>query len=228
MTWKSSQLIKGHAFIKSSETVSKSNKLSEKCLITFRILCVWISGTGCQLCLSTIKKYPNGKLTMLIEIGNTYSVYQRTLHTFVEVTIFAHGKDTKVQAESVWRSGRFLVRIEDETEQEHLQTALFIEVENEDPEDFRSDVFTNIEFQDSWNGTIPFLTCVGTGWKDNKQKVEFIQKYKDALGNENESFDSIDDWLSEQGFTDEESMYYIEDGVTVELITGDDELEPIV
>ena len=165
---------------------------------------------------------------MLIEIGNTYSVYHRTQHTFVEVTIFAHGKDTKVQAESVWRSGGFLIRIEDETEREHLQTAMFIEIENEDPEDFRSDVFTNIKFQDSFNGTIPFLTCVGTGWKGDEQKDEFIQKYKDALEDENEDFESINEWLSEQGFTNEESMYYIEDGVTVELITGDDELEPIV
>ena len=174
------------------------------------------------------KKCPNGQLTMLIEIGNTYSVYHRTQHTFVEVTIFAHGKDTKVQAESVWRSGGFLIRIEDETEREHLQTAMFIEIENEDPEDFRSDVFTNIKFQDSFNGTIPFLTCFGTGWKGDEQKDEFIQKYKDALEDENEDFESINEWLSEQGFINEESMYYIEDGVTVELITGDDELEPIV
>ena len=165
---------------------------------------------------------------MLIEIGYTYSVYQRTQHTFVEVTIFAHGKDTKVQAESVWRSGGFLVRIEDETEREHLQNAMFIEGENEDPEDFRSDVFTNIEFQDNYNGTVPFLTCVGDGWKDSEQKEEFIQKYKDALEDEHEDFEDVDEWLSEQGFTEKESMYYIEDGVTVELMTGDDGLDPMV
>ena len=165
---------------------------------------------------------------MLIEIGKTYSVYQRTQHTFVEVTIFAHGKDTKVQAESVWRSGGFLVRIEDESEREHLQNAILIACENEDPEDFQSDVFTNIEFQDNYNGTVPFLTCVGDGWKDSKQKEEFIQKYKDALEDEHEDFEDVDEWLSEQGFTEKESMYYIEDGVTVELMTGDNELNPIV
>ena len=165
---------------------------------------------------------------MLIEIGNTYSVYQHTQHTFVEVTIFALGKDTKVQAESVWRGGGFLVRIEDESEREHLQNAVFIEGENEDPEDFQSDVFTTIEFQDNYNGTVPFLTCVGDGWKDSKQKEEFIQKYKNALEDEHEDFEDVDEWLSEQGFTEKESMYYIEDGVTVELMTGDDELDPIV
>ncbi len=69
------------------------------------------------------------------------------------------------------------MRIEDETERKHLQNAMFIECENEDPEDFRSDVFTNIEFQESNNGTVPFLTCVGVGWKDSMQKEEFIQKY---------------------------------------------------
>ena len=175
-----------------------------------------------------MKKCLNGKPAMLIELGNTYSVYQRTQHTFVEVTIFAHGKDTKVQAESVWRGGGFLVRIEDKSEREHLQNAIFIECENEDPEDFQSDVFTNIEFQDNYNGTVPFLTCVGDGWKDSKQKEEFIQKYKDALEDEHEDFEDVDEWLSEQGFTEKESMYYIEDGVTVELMTGDDELDPIV
>ena len=175
-----------------------------------------------------MKKCPDVEPAMLIKIGNTYSVYQSTQNTFVEITIFAHGEDTRVQAESVWQSGRFLLRIEDETERKHLQSAVFIEVENEDPEDLRSDIFTNIEFQDSCNGTIPFLTCVGTGWQDDKQKDQFIRKYKDALEDENEDFDSINEWLSEQGFTAEESMYCIEDGVTVELITGDDELDPIV
>ena len=104
---------------------------------------------------------------MLIEIGNTYSVNQRIQYTFIEITIFARGDDTKIQAESVWQNGGFLVRVEDETEREHLQTALFIEGENEDPEDFRSDVFTNIKFQNSYHGTIPFLTCIGKGWKDD-------------------------------------------------------------
>ena len=120
------------------------------------------------------------------------------------------------------------MRIEDESEREHLQNALFIEGENEDPEDFQSDVFTNIEFQDNYNGTVPFLTCVGDGWKDSEQKEEFIQKYKDALEDEHDDFDGIDEWLSEQGFAEKESMYYIEDGVTVELMTGDDGLDPMV
>ena len=164
---------------------------------------------------------------MLIEIGNTYSVNQRTQYTFVEITIFAHGEDTKIQAESVWQHGGFLVRVEDETEREHLQTALFIEGENEDPEDFRSDVFTNIKFQDSYNGTIPFLTCIGAGSKDDEQKDRFIQKYKVALEENDEDFHNIDEWLSEQGFTDEESMYYIEDGVTVRIMTGEEELKTL-
>ena len=162
---------------------------------------------------------------MLIEIGNTYSVNQRTQYTFVEITIFAHGEDTRIQAESVWQNGGFLIRVEDETEREHLQTALFIEGENEDPEDFRSDVFTNIKFQNSYHGTIPFLTCIGKGWKDDEQKDKFIQKYKIALEEKDEDFQSVDEWLSEQGFTDEESMYYIEDGVTVKVMTKEEELK---
>ena len=57
---------------------------------------------------------------MLIKIGNTYSVNQRTQYTFVEITIFAHREDTKIRAESVWQNGGFLVRVADETEREHL------------------------------------------------------------------------------------------------------------
>ena len=165
---------------------------------------------------------------MLIEIAKTYSVCQRIQYTFVKVTIFAHGKDTKLQAESVWGSGGFLLRIEDESEREHLQNAIFIEGENEDPEDFQSDVFTNIKLQDSYNGTVPFLTCVGDGWRDSKQKENFIQKYKNALEDKDEDFEEVDEWLLEQGFTENESMYYIEDGVTVKLMTGGDQLDPMV
>ena len=71
------------------------------------------------------------------------------------------------------------------------------------------------------------MTCIGTGWKNEDQKSEFIQKYKDALENDDEDFDGIDEWMSEQGFSDDECHYYIEDGVVVELMTGDDELEPM-
>ena len=163
----------------------------------------------------------------LIKIGKTYSVRQRARYTFVQTEIFVHGMNTKVYAESVWRSGGFLVRIEDETEREHLRNAVFIEGESEDTEDFRSDVFSNIEFQDSYNGTVPFLTCVGDGWKSEKQKEVFIQRYKGALEDEDEDFDDVGKWLSEQGFTNEQSMYFIEDGVTVTLMTGDDELQPM-
>ena len=163
---------------------------------------------------------------MLIEIGKTYSVYQRTRHAFVEVTIYTHGDETKVNAETVWRSGGFRVRIEDEREQEHLKNAIYLEGQNEDPEDFRSDVFTNIEFQDSYNGTAPTLTCFGTGWKSEEQKNEFIQKYKDAL-EDDDDYDNLDEWMSEQGFSDDDYHYYIEEGVVVELMTGDDELDPM-
>ena len=72
-------------------------------------------------------------------------------------------KRHKLQAESVWRVVA-LVRIEDESEREHLQNAIFIEGENEDPK-ISIDVFTNIELQDNYNGTVPFLTCVGDGWR---------------------------------------------------------------
>ena len=63
----------------------------------------------------------------------------------------------------------------------HPQIASFIEKENEDPKDFQSNAFANIQFQNSYNGTIPFLTCIGKGWMDDKQKNKFIQKYKEAL-----------------------------------------------
>ena len=62
---------------------------------------------------------------MLIEIGKTYSVYQRTRHTFVEVVIYSHGDDTKVNAESVWRSGGFKVRIEDETKRASTKRCVY-------------------------------------------------------------------------------------------------------
>lgn len=163
----------------------------------------------------------------LIKIGKTYSVRQRARYTFVQTEIFVHGMNTKVSADSVWRSDGFLVKIMDETERKHLQNAVFIESENEDPEDFRSDIFSNIEFQDSYNGTVPFLTCVGDGWKSEKQKEVFIKRYKDALEDEDEDFGDVGKWLSEQGFTSEENMYYIEDGVKVRLMSCDDKLRPM-
>ena len=61
-------------------------------------------------------------------------------------------------------------------------------------------VFTNIEFQDSRQWHQP-ATCLGDGWKDDKQKEESIQSFKDALEDEDDDFEPAE-WLSEQGFKD--------------------------
>ena len=134
---------------------------------------------------------------------------------------FAHGKDTKVRAELVWQSGYILVRIEDEREQEHLQTAVFVEHGNEDRGDFQSDVLSNVEYRDSCNGTIPFLNRIGAGCRNAGQK------YKDPLDEKDEDCDIVDDQLSEQGFTHEERMYFTQDSVTMLLFTSDDEFKPL-
>ena len=42
-----------------------------------------------------------------------------------------------------------------------------------------------------------------------------------------ENFDGIDAWMLEQRFSDADLQYYIEDGVIVELMAEDDELEPM-
>ena len=57
---------------------------------------------------------------------------------------------------------------------------------------------------------------------------KFIQKYKNALEDVDEDFEKVEAWLSGQGFAEHDSMYYIEDGVKVELMTVDDELDPMV
>ena len=44
---------------------------------------------------------------------------------------------------------------------------------------------------------------------------------------DDENFDGIDAWMSEQGFSDADYYYYIEDGVIVELMARDNELGPM-
>jgi len=44
---------------------------------------------------------------------------------------------------------------------------------------------------------------------------------------DDENRDGIDAWMSKQGFSDDDYYYYIEDGVIVELMAGDDELGPL-
>ena len=43
---------------------------------------------------------------------------------------------------------------------------------------------------------------------------------------DDDAHDGIDAWMSKQGFSDDDYYYYIEDGVIVELMAGDDELDP--
>jgi len=54
-------------------------------------------------------------------------------------------------------------------------------------------VFTKIEFKDSYNTTVPLLTCVSDGWRGSKQSEEFIQKYKDAEEDEDEDLEEVEE-----------------------------------
>jgi hypothetical protein len=44
---------------------------------------------------------------------------------------------------------------------------------------------------------------------------------------DDKNFDGIDAWMSEQGFSDDDYHYFMEDGVIVKLMIVDDELEPM-
>ena len=74
------------------------------------------------------------------------------------------------------------------------------------------------------NGFHLVSVWVSSSFTSPYPKTRVVAMSKEA---DDENFDGIDAWMSGQGFSDADYHYYIEDGVIVELMVDDDELEPM-
>lgn len=158
-----------------------------------------------------------------IEIGKTYRVSAHTRKSFFEIEMFQHeDKGIRFNVETGYRNGSYLIRIENEDEREELQSTIYIEDKQEEPEIWDSDQFSNQECEDTIDPQGYEYTYHGKGW-DEQSSEEMTDEINEALEGD-EYFDPAD-YLSQNGWDSIDFVIQIHGGVHVEL--SDTELDPL-
>jgi len=141
---------------------------------------------------------------MIIEVGKTYSVFNKNRKTVVEVEMYRHKEESLkgVNTEIIWRSAEFTIEITSEEEAESLQDML------DGGSEFCTDCFDTFEMESCWDGCGEDLVPWTTAWSSGE--------FEDFLNEYNETDEGDETFLNEKGFEPMECIWYIANGIAVE------------
>ena len=152
---------------------------------------------------------------MNIEIGKTYAVSAYYKKSMTEIEQFMHEDGRMLNTEILWRNGTFIIRIEDEDEQEALQGTI-----GEDGEIWDYDDYSNIEMDSTFDGCSEDFVFYGNHFTEEEQEA-LEAEYEEQL--EGDDWVSRFDFLEEREFYSEGCNWQVHGGTEVEL--SDYELE---
>lgn len=166
---------------------------------------------------------------MKLEIGKTYAVSPQWKKSLVEIEMFKHRENNKcVNIETCWRSGTFYIRVEDQDELEELQSCMYVEGEQEEPEVWDYESYGNIEMGDTWDGCSEDWVFYGSGdteWKDGESEA-LEEQYQEDMDDDDNDFFGFYDWLEDKDYESLGCNYQIYNGVMIEQAPEEYELEP--
>lgn len=150
---------------------------------------------------------------MKIEIGKTYEVSAYCKKSLTEVEQFKNDEDKWINTEVLWRNGTFFITITNEEEANELQSCLYIEGEQEDPEEWDYDHYEEIELDSTFDGCSDDFVFIGKFFTENEQEA-LLEEYEEQL--EGDDWQSRYEFLEERGFESMGCCWYISGGVTAD------------
>jgi hypothetical protein len=132
---------------------------------------------------------------MKIEVGKTYEINAYFKKSMFEIEQFKNEETGQMlNTEIVWRNGTFFVKVMNEEEAEELQSCLYIEGEQEEPEIWDFESYEACEMDSTFDGCAEDFVFYGT---------YFTEEEQDQLNEDyDEQLDS-DDWVSRYEFLEE-------------------------
>lgn len=146
---------------------------------------------------------------MNIEIGETYAVSAYFKKSLTEIEMYRHEDGRGLNTEIDWRNGTFVIRIEDEDEQNALQESL-----GENGEIWDYDDYSNIEMDSTFDGCREEFVFYGNHFTEEEQEA-LEQEYEDQL--EEGDWQNRYEWLEERGFESQGCNWQIHGGTEVEI-----------
>lgn len=135
---------------------------------------------------------------MKIEVGKTYEINAYFKKSLFEIEQYKNEETGQMlNTEIMWRNGTFFVKVTNEEEAEELQSTLYIEGEQEEPEIWDFESFEECEMDSCFDGCAEDFVFYGS---------HFTEEEQDALNEEYDEQMESDDWVSRYEFLEEKGF----------------------
>ena len=132
---------------------------------------------------------------MKIEVGKTYEICAYFKKSMFEIEQFKNEETGQMlNTEIMWRNGTFFVKVMNEEEAEELQSCLYIEGEQEEPEIWDFESYEACEMDSMFDGCAEDFVFYGT---------HFTEEEQDQLNEDYDEQMDSDDWVSRYEFLEE-------------------------
>ena len=137
-------------------------------------------------------------LAMKIEVGKTYEINAYFKKSMFEIEQFKNEETGQMlNTEIMWRNGTFYVKVMNIEEAADLQSCLYIEGEQEEPEIWDFESFEACEMDSTFDGCSEDFVFYGH---------HFTEEQQDALNEEYDEQMESDDWVSRYEFLEEKGF----------------------
>ena len=137
-------------------------------------------------------------LAMKIEVGKTYEINAYFKKSMFEIEQFKNEETGQMlNTEIMWRNGTFYVKVMNIEEAADLQSCLYIEGEQEEPEIWDFESFEACEMDSTFDGCSEDFVFYGN---------HFTEEQQDALNEEYDEQMESDDWVSRYEFLEEKGF----------------------
>jgi hypothetical protein len=137
-------------------------------------------------------------LAMKIEVGKTYEINAYFKKSLFEIEQYKNEETGQMlNTEIMWRNGTFYVKVMNIEEAADLQSCLYIEGEQEEPEIWDFESFEECEMDSCFDGCSEDFVFYGH---------HFTEEQQDALNEEYDEQMESDDWVSRNEFLEEKGF----------------------
>ena len=157
---------------------------------------------------------------MKIEVGKTYEINAYFKKSMFEIEQFKNEETGQMlNTEIMWRNGTFYIKVMNEDEAEELQSCLYIEGEQEEPEIWDFESYEACEMDSTFDGCSEEFVFYGNHFTEEEQD-QLNEEFDEQM--ESDDWMSRYEWLEERGFDSWGCNWQVHGGI--EAVESDHEV----
>lgn len=157
---------------------------------------------------------------MKIEVGKTYEVNAYFKKSLFEIEQYKNEETGQMlNTEIMWRNGTFYIKVMNEDEAEELQSCLYIEGEQEEPEIWDFESYEACEMDSTFDGCSEEFVFYGNHFTEEEQD-QLNEDFDEQM--ESDDWMSRYEWLEERGFDSWGCNWQVHGGI--EAVESDHEV----